>query len=146
MSHHPNAIHLMQILADSYALYLKTQNYHWNVTGPNFASLHQLFEMQYTELATAVDDIAERIRALGSEAPGSLAFFNEKQTLTPPLSDASANDMVSDLEENHASLIDSIQALLARDEVAEDEVTATLLSDRLTVHEKTRWMLDASLG
>ncbi len=133
------------ILADSYILYLKTQNYHWNVTGPNFSSLHVLFEQQYTDLAAAIDEIAERIRTLGKLAPGSFKAFAALGTLTEAGEDRDATGMVKDLYEDNLSLAKYLQKAI---ELAEDEgdaATAGLLTDRLTIHEKHAWMLGASM-
>lgn len=131
---------LAGILANSYALYLKTQNYHWNVEGPAFHALHALFQRQYEELATAVDDIAERLRALGAYAPGSFAELSALSTLAEPTR-GNAAEMVSDLSESQTALIAAARAALATSEVAGDPVTADLLTQRIAVHEKAAWML-----
>jgi len=135
---------LKVVLANSYTLYLKTHNYHWNVTGPSFKSLHDLFEVQYTELAIAVDDLAERIRALDSVAPGSFKEFLELTTLTEAKTGISADEMLTDMVASQTVLITSIKDALVSAQEDDDEVTAGVLGDRLSVHEKARWMLKAS--
>lgn len=135
---------LRVVLANSYTLYLKTHNYHWNVTGPSFKSLHDLFEVQYTELATAVDDIAERIRSLDAYAPGSFKEFLELTTLEEAKSGISADEMLDDMIKSQTALIDSVKDALEAASADEDEVTAGILGERLSVHEKARWMLKAS--
>ena len=136
---------LAGILANSYALYLKTQNYHWNVEGPAFHALHALFQEQYEELATAIDDIAERMRALGAYAPGSFAELSTLSTLSDPTR-GNAAEMVSDLEQSQAALIDGARAALASSEAADDPVTADLLTQRIAVHEKAAWMLRSTMA
>jgi starvation-inducible DNA-binding protein len=136
---------LGRALSDTFTLYLKTHNYHWNVTGPNFAELHALFEAQYTELWQSVDEIAERIRALGSPAPGSMS---EMASLTR-IKDAkveNAQAMVSDLLAGHETTIKTLRAALEKSQSAGDESTVDLLVGRLRSHEKTAWMLRSILG
>ncbi len=135
---------LKVVLANSYTLYLKTHNYHWNVTGPSFKSLHDLFEVQYTELATAVDDIAERIRALDAYAPGSFSEFLKLTTLDEAKAGITAEEMLEDMIESQTALIASLNDALSSAQDDEDEVTAGILGERLSVHEKARWMLKAS--
>jgi starvation-inducible DNA-binding protein len=135
---------LRVVLANSYTLYLKTHNYHWNVTGPSFKSLHDLFEVQYTELALAVDDIAERIRSLDAYAPGSFKEFLELTTLEEAKSGISADEMLEDMINSQTALIASVKDALEAASADEDEVTAGILGERLSVHEKARWMLKAS--
>ena len=136
---------LSKALADSYALYLKTHGYHWNVRGPNFASLHALFMEQYTEMWGAIDSVAERIRALGQLAPQGYGAFGNLSSIKDgdPTKDATA--MIKDLIESHESLIGTLYGVLPTAQEAGDEVTASLISDRLTAHEKHVWMLRASL-
>ncbi len=137
---------LSRLLADTYTLYLKTHNYHWNVTGPQFNSLHLMFEGQYTELALAVDLIAERIRALGEPAPGSysayaaLASIKEADSLPP------AEEMVRQLAADQLAVVRTARSVFPLAEAAHDEPTADLLTQRMQVHEKTAWMLRANLG
>jgi len=136
---------LARVLADSYTLYLKTHNYHWNVTGPRFRDLHLMFEEQYTELATAVDEIAERIRALGAFAPGSYAEFGELSRIREARGPLPAEDMVRDLVLANETLVRTIREVLPLAQQADDESTASLLADRLVVHEKTAWMLRSAI-
>lgn len=137
---------LAQILADSYSLYLKTQNYHWNVEGPDFHRLHLLFQEQYEELATAVDEIAERIRALGARAPGSFSEFSELSRIGEPVRGANASAMVADLVKSQTQLVDDARGALATAEEAGDPVTVDLLTQRIAVHEKAVWMLGSMLA
>lgn len=137
---------LERLLADSYTLYLKTHNFHWNVTGPNFPSLHLMFEGQYTELAQAVDTIAERIRALGFPAPGSYARFAQLTIIEEATDVPKANTMIARLAADHEAIIKSIKALWPLAEKDGDEGTMDLLTQRLLSHEKTAWMLKSSLA
>lgn len=137
---------LSRLLADSYTLYLKTHNYHWNVTGPMFSTLHNLFEEEYTELATAVDEIAERIRALGFPAPGSYKEFGKlssvtEETGTPP----DAKEMIKRLVKAQEQVIKTAREVFPAAEEAHDEPTADLLTQRMQVHEKNAWMLRSML-
>lgn len=134
---------LSRLLADTYTLYLKTHNYHWNVTGPQFNSLHQMFETQYTELAVAVDDIAERIRALGAWAPGSYSDFARLSTVKEAVGTPTAEEMVADLAADQATVVRTARAVFPYADDASDEPTADLLTQRMQVHEKTAWMLRA---
>ncbi len=137
---------LIRVLADSYTLYLKTHNFHWNVTGPQFTSLHTLFEEHYTELASAVDEIAERIRALGFPAPGSYACYSKLTNIADETGVPSANAMIEQLVSGHETIIQTARSLFPLVDEAQDEVTADLLTQRLQVHEKTAWMLRSLLG
>ncbi|MGQ3888856.1 Dps family protein [Legionella sp. CNM-1927-20] len=132
------------LLADTYALYLKTQNYHWHVKGAQFKALHELFESQYRELAEAIDEVAERILILGHKAPASFSEFNQLKRVKDGNSSLSANEMVKELAHDHGTLIKDLNKSLkiAQDQV--DEGTVVLLSDRIAAHEKARWMLSAS--
>ena len=141
----PVAAELKTLLADSYALYLKPQNYHWNVTGPNFKPLHELFEEQYTDLATAIDEIAERIRSLGEKAPGTMQAFTDATSIKPGNEDADAATMVRELEQDQQAVVSTLRNVLKAAQDAEDEVTAGLVADRMTVHEKNAWMLRSSV-
>jgi starvation-inducible DNA-binding protein len=136
--------HLGHLLADTYTLYLKTQNYHWNVTGPMFRSLHLMFEEQYVELRDAVDELAERIRALGHPSPGSFAEFSAVTTI--PEGDASieAMDMVRGLAEGHETAARTARQVVEAAEAAADVATADLATVRIETHEKTAWMLRAT--
>jgi starvation-inducible DNA-binding protein len=136
-----------RLLADSYTLYLKTHNYHWNVTGPMFGTLHALFETEYTELALAVDEIAERIRTLGAPAPGSYAAFSRLATIKDaPDSVPSAEEMIHQLASDQDAVVASASKLLQAAEAAGDAATADLATRRIEVHEKNAWMLRAHLG
>jgi starvation-inducible DNA-binding protein len=137
---------LETLLADSYTLYLKTHNFHWNVTGPMFHTLHTLFETHYTELAVAVDDIAERIRTLGAFAPGSYKAFAERTNLTEATEVPSAQDMVAQLRADHETVVRTAREVLHLADEAGDDGTADLATQRLQVHEKTAWMLRALLS
>ncbi|MEX0923767.1 MAG: Dps family protein [Rhodovibrionaceae bacterium] len=137
---------LKRVMADSYTLYLKTHNFHWNVTGPQFQTLHTMFEEQYTELWNAVDDIAERIRALGQHAPGSYKAFAKLTSLEETELVPKADEMVRQLAEDHEAVVRTARTVLHPAQEAEDEVTLGLLTDRMTVHEKTAWMLRSLAG
>ncbi len=136
---------LSKLLAETYTLYLMTHRYHWNVTGPHFTSLHAMFEVQYTELAVAVDDIAERIRALGILAPGSYKEFAALSNIDDSQPTPDWRAMTLELVNAHETLIQSARALLAVVEDANDEVSTDVLVGRLAVHEKTAWMLRSLL-
>lgn len=145
MSNQPVAEALKTVLADSYTLYLKTQNFHWNVTGPQFRSLHLLFEEQYTDLQAAVDLVAERIRSLGDVAPGSFAGFLKRTGIKEAETAPEAGAMVAELTKDQDVILASLKKALAAAQKAGDEVTISLVTDRMTVHEKNRWMLKSSL-
>ncbi|MDP3749919.1 MAG: DNA starvation/stationary phase protection protein [Phenylobacterium sp.] len=136
---------LARLLADSYAVYLKTHGYHWNVRGSNFAQLHTLFMDQYTEMWTAIDAVAERIRALGELAPQGYASFGKLSAIKDGDPASKAEGMVKDLISSHETLIGTLYSTLPAAQEAGDEVTAGLLTDRLTAHEKHAWMLRATL-
>ena len=136
---------LSKVLADSYTLYLKTHNYHWNVTGPMFQTLHLMFEEQYTELATAVDDLAERIRALGAYAPGSYAAYAKLSSIEESEDVPRAQEMIEQLIHGHETVAKTARSVFPAAEEGSDEVTADLLTQRMTVHEKTAWMLRSLL-
>ncbi|MBN8538497.1 MAG: DNA starvation/stationary phase protection protein [Deltaproteobacteria bacterium] len=132
---------LSKLLADSYTLYLKTHNFHWNVKGPMFQTLHLMFEAQYTELATAVDLIAERIRALGYPAPGSYLQFSKLTSIKESDTVPAAREMIQQLVEGQESVARTARSMLPLVEACHDEVTSGLLADRMEIHEKTAWML-----
>ena len=136
---------LSRFLADSYTLYLKTHNFHWNVTGPMFNSLHVMFMNQYTEQWAALDEIAERIRALGYPAPGSFSQFTKTTTITEETGVPKANDMIRQLVEGHEAVARTARAVFPTAEEANDQPTADLLTQRLQIHEKTAWMLRSLL-
>jgi starvation-inducible DNA-binding protein len=136
---------LSRLLADSYSLYLKTHNYHWNVTGPMFQTLHLMFETQYNELALAVDLIAERIRALGAFAPGSYSEFGALSSIPEDEDRPNATEMIKRLVKGQESVARTARSIYPVVERANDEPTADLLTQRLQVHEKTAWMLRSLL-
>ena len=137
---------LSRLLADSYTLYLKTHNYHWNVTGPHFNTLHTLFEQQYGELAIAVDDIAERIRALGYRAPGSYAEFSKLASVEEETGEPNAMEMVRRLVLGQEAVVRTARSVFPAVEKAGDEPSADLLTQRMLVHEKNAWMLRSLLA
>lgn len=136
---------LSRLLASSYTLYLKTHNYHWNVTGPMFTTLHTLFEREYTELALAVDEIAERIRALGHPAPGSYAEFARLSLVAEAQGVPPAMQMVSQLVEDQQLVTDAARALRKAAAAADDDASEDLAVRRIEVHEKNAWMLRSHL-
>ncbi len=133
------------LLADSYALYLKTHNYHWNVTGPMFNSLHTMFEVQYDELALAVDEVAERIKALGAYAPGSFSEFAALTSLDEAVQGAKAVEMIEQLAADQLKVVAAAQALGRIADEAGDDVTTDLAIRRQEVHQKNAWMLRSHL-
>jgi starvation-inducible DNA-binding protein len=137
---------LSKLLADTYTLYLTTHNFHWNVTGPMFNTLHTMFMAQYTELWNAVDPIAERIRSLGHAAPGSYQQFGSLTSLKDvPAAPPKALDMVRILVEGHEAVARTARSVFPAADKADDQPTADLLTQRLDVHEKTAWMLRSLL-
>lgn len=132
------------ILADTYTLYLKTQNYHWHVRGLQFKSLHELFEAQYTELATAVDAIAERIIILGFKAPATFNEFIKLKTIKEGDSSLKANQMLKELADDHLVLVSDLNKAMSLAQENNDEGSVNLLSERIAAHEKSHWMLSAS--
>ncbi len=136
---------LSKLLADTYTLYLKTHNFHWNVTGPMFQTLHLMFETQYTELALAVDLIAERIRSLGVYAPGTYKQFAALSSINEEDGIPKAQDMIRLLVEGQESVVRTARSLYDVVEKANDEATADLLTQRIQLHEKTAWMLRSLL-
>ncbi|HSI46234.1 MAG TPA: Dps family protein [Methylophilus sp.] len=142
---HEIAEGVSKLLADTYTLYLKTHYFHWNVTGPMFNTLHLMFETQYTELALAVDLIAERIRSLGVYAPGTYAQFSKLTSIEETVDVPKAQDMISELVAGHEAVCRTARSVFPAAEKAADEATADLLTQRLQVHEKTAWMLRSLL-
>ncbi|AFY93971.1 Dps family protein [Chamaesiphon minutus] len=136
---------LSRLLADTYTLYLKTHYFHWNVTGPMFQTLHLMFETQYTELALAVDLIAERIRALGFTAPGSYTEYAKLSSIPETTSVPKATEMIKLLVEGQEAVCRTARSIFPVAEKASDEPTADLLTQRLQLHEKTAWMLRSLL-
>jgi len=137
---------LARLLADTYTLYVKTHNFHWNVTGPQFNTLHQMFEQQYTELATAVDEIAERIRALGFPAPGSYGRFAALTRIEEENGVPAAGEMIAQLAHDQQTVARTAREVFPLADAAHDEPTADLLTQRMQIHEKTAWMLRSLLG
>ena len=136
---------LAQLLADTYTLYLKTHNFHWNVKGPMFSTLHSLFEQEYTELAKAVDEIAERIRALGAAAPGSYEQFAKLSSIKEEPGVPKAEEMIRQLMAGQEAVIATAGKIFRIAEEAGDEATVDLLTQRMRTHEKNAWMLRSHL-
>ena len=137
---------LSRLLSDTYTLYLRTHNYHWNVTGPMFQTLHLMFETQYTELALAVDLIAERIRALGEPAPASYREFSELTALTEDTDRPDATEMIRRLVADQETVVRTARSVFPSADAMHDHVTADLLTQRMQIHEKTAWMLRSLLA
>lgn len=136
---------LTKLLADTYALYLKTQNYHWNVTGPEFYSLHILFEKQYSEMAEAIDEIAERIRSLGFFVEGTFSAFKKDCSIHEEEKLMNARDMVQNLVQGHETVIRHARKLFYVADGEKDQASADLMNRRLVIHEKFAWMLRSQL-
>lgn len=136
---------LESTLANSYALAIKTQNYHWNVTGPNFKQLHLLFEEQYNDILIAIDDIAERIRTLGSKVDGNLSFYKENSKYKPANADLSDKEMIKDLINDNESISGDLNDFIKIAQENNDEATADLYIQRVQIHEKAAWMLRSSI-
>ena len=136
---------LSKVLADTYTLYLKTHNFHWNVTGPMFQTLHLMFEQHYNELALAVDALAERIRALGFPAPGTYRQFAALSSIREEDGIPKATDMIRLLVEGHEAVARTARGVFTTGEEANDQPTCDLLTQRMQIHEKTAWMLRSLL-
>ncbi len=136
---------LSHLLADTYSLYLKTHYFHWNVTGPMFNTLHLMFEAQYTELALAVDLVAERIRSLDVYAPGTYSQFAKLSSIKESDGVPKASDMIAELVAGHEAVCRTARSVFPASDAASDEATADLLTQRLQLHEKTAWMLRSLL-
>ena len=136
---------LSRMLADTYTLYLKTHNFHWNVTGPMFQTLHLMFETQYNELALAVDLVAERIRALGYPAPGTYSEYAKLSSIKETAGVPKATDMIKLLVEGQEAVVRTARSIFPLVDKVNDEATADLLTQRMQVHEKTAWMLRSLL-
>jgi starvation-inducible DNA-binding protein len=136
---------LKVVLANNYALFLKTQNYHWNITGPNFKPLHSLFEEQYDDLFTANDEIAERIRSLGEKVPATFTIFNHATSIKDGNETSDAVSMVKELAHDQEILIESLKETFKAAQDADDEVTIGFVVDRMSVHEKAAWILKNSI-
>jgi starvation-inducible DNA-binding protein len=142
----PAVVHALErLLADSYTLYLKTHNYHWNVTGPMFTTLHTLFEQEYQELALAVDDIAERIRALGARAPGSYTEFTKLATVREDQGSPPARAMIEQLAADQDAIVATAREVLRAAQDAGDDASEDMAVQRIQVHEKNAWMLRSHL-
>jgi len=137
---------LSKLLADSYILYLKTHNFHWNVEGPMFNTLHLMFMDQYTELWNALDLVAERIRALGSYAPGSYKKFAQLSSIPEADEHVPAKEMIKQLLQGHETVAKTVRTIFPVAEAGNDEATLDLLTQRLQIHEKTAWMLRSMLS
>ncbi|MES2961591.1 MAG: DNA starvation/stationary phase protection protein [Pseudomonadota bacterium] len=144
MKNHQTVVSLEKVLANTYALYLKTQNYHWNVVGGNFKSLHELFDAQYNDLAAAIDEIAERIRALGVKVEGTFENFSKLSKIKSGDKNAKSEAMLKDLVSDNETVADFLKEGIKAAQAEEDEGTADLLIGRLKVHEKAVWMLQSS--
>jgi len=131
---------LKKVLADSYCLLVMTQNYHWNVRGINFKVIHELTENQYLDIFKAIDDIAERIRTLGEDAPGTMTEFNELTSINLPNKELSDREMIVDLLESNETIVKTLRNALHPASEVNDEATADLVTERLKVHEKVAWM------
>jgi starvation-inducible DNA-binding protein len=136
---------LSRLLADTYTLYLQTHNFHWNVTGPMFSTLHLMFETQYTELALAVDLIAERIRSLGVPAPGTYSEYGKLSSITETVGVPKAEEMIKLLVEGQEAVVRTARSIFPMVDEAHDEPTADLLTQRMQLHEKNAWMLRSLL-
>lgn len=137
---------LSRLLADSYTLSLKTQNFHWNVTGPMFKTLHLMFEEHYVELRTAIDEIAERIRSLGEYSPGSASAFAKLAQVKESQTVPTAEEMIAELVADHETICRTARSIYPAVEAGQDESTADLVTTRLSRHEKTAWMLRSLLS
>ncbi len=147
MSHSKDSLvqELSTLLASTYSVYLKTHNYHWNVTGPMFTTLHTLFETQYNELALAVDEVAERIRTLGYFAPGSYSAFAKLSQVEEETGQPKAEDMIRNLVADQATIADICRRVIEGSESLGDQATADLATRRIDIHEKNAWMLSSHL-
>jgi starvation-inducible DNA-binding protein len=137
---------LSKVLADTFVLYLKTHNFHWNVEGAQFRGLHEMFEEQYRNLWDAIDDIAERVRALGQPAPGTTGKFRELAEIKENERIPTATEMLRELVKDNEAATRTIRAALSTTQAAGDEATAGLLTDRLTYHEKHLWMMNSIMA
>jgi len=140
-----NTHNLSAFLANTYVLYLKTQNFHWNVTGPLFQTLHKLFEKQYEDLAEAVDTIAERLRALSTKAPGSMRDFLQLTSLKESSGQLTAEEMLAELVHDHKKISQELHGMISQATSTGDEGSADLMIQRLRVHDKAAWMLESHL-
>lgn len=137
---------LSRLLADTYTLYLKTHNFHWNVTGPMFQTLHLMFEAQYNELSLAVDAVAERIRTLGFPAPGTYKEYSQLTSIDEADGVPAAEEMIKELVAGQEAVVRTARSVFPLADAANDEPTADLLTQRMQIHEKTAWMLRSLLN
>ncbi len=137
---------LSRLLADTYTLYLKTHNFHWNVTGPMFQTLHLMFEAQYNELSLAVDAVAERIRTLGFPAPGTYKEYSQLTSINEADGVPAAEEMIKELVAGQEAVVRTARSVFPLADAANDEPTADLLTQRMQIHEKTAWMLRSLLN
>jgi starvation-inducible DNA-binding protein len=137
---------LVAAVADSMVLYIKTQNYHWNVTGPHFKSLHLMFEEQYSDLSSAIDLLAERVRAMGAKVPATYAKYAELTHLEEGHEDLPAEKMIAELLRDQHIIVKTFSNVLKSAQEIGDEVTATIVTDRIEIHQKNAWMLESSLA
>ncbi len=144
MKNHQTIQNLEKVLANSYVLALKTQNYHWNVVGENFKSLHELFGAQYEDLAAAIDEVAERMRALGSKVEGSFENFSKLSKIKSGDKNLDQKGMLKDLIASHEVLVEELKLAIKAAQAEEDEASADLFIGRATIHEKAIWMLTSS--
>lgn len=144
MKNHQTVFNLEQSLSDSYALALKTQNYHWNIVGENFKSLHELFGAQYEEISVAIDEIAERIRTLGSKVEGSFENFSKLTKIKSGNKNLSAKEMIKDLILGHELIVESMKSAIKTAQDEGDEASADMFIGRIQAHEKAVWMLTSS--
>ena len=145
MKNHQTVVSLEKVLANTYALYLKTQNYHWNVTGPSFKSLHDLFNAQYTDLSLAIDDIAERIRTLDSKVEANFNYFEKTSKIKGGNENADSSTMVKELAADNETLAKILNDTFKIASEEKDDATADLIIGRIEVHQKNVWMLKSSL-
>lgn len=138
------AVELTKLLSDTYVLYVKTQNYHWNLVDPRFASLHKMFEEQYESLAEAIDEIAERIRMIGHHAPGAMRSYLSHTRLEESEEDIDGDQMVTQLLSDHEAIIQTLRHQISETQKRGDEGTADLMIQRLRSHEKAAWMLKST--
>lgn len=146
MKNHQTLEALQKALSSSYLLMLKTQNYHWNVVGENFKSLHEMFQTQYEELFSAIDEIAERIRALGSKVDGTFEYFSKNSNIKNANKNFASQEMLKDLMNDNETIITELHKAIKVAQSENDEVSADIFIERSRVHEKSVWMLQASLN
>lgn len=146
MSNHKMVDELKRVLADTYSLYLKTQNYHWNIDGPHFKPLHELFEEHYTDMAEAIDETAEHIRSLGEKVDGRFAVFSENSSIGDGNHEFGPNEMLKDLSDSHGKIIESLTKAADVADDIDDVVLEDFFVQRLGFHRKAKWMIDSNLA